>query len=119
MIEYMVIRQCAWRQLIAWIVWYLATARKASRVAEAAGVQEVPSPSAGHDPDVIVVKAKPVRLLFNRQESSMCSEWSSSTRSTSRPNCPEERRRHRVYPAEAGEIPFQSDGMLRGKVVVR
>ena len=63
--------------LIAWIVWYFWLYRKEGiQVAEVAGVQQVPiTVKGGYDPDVIVVKrGKPVRLLFNRQESSMCSE---------------------------------------------
>jgi hypothetical protein len=62
---------------IAWIVWYFWLYRKEGvQVTDVAGVQEVPiTVRGGYDPDVIVVKqGKPVRLLFTRQESSLCSE---------------------------------------------
>lgn len=110
--------------LIAWIVWYFWLYRKEGvQVAEVAGVQEVPiTVKGGYDPDVIVVKqGKPVRLLFNRQESSMCSEMVVFDKIEKSAKLPEgETVAIEFTPAEAGEIPFQCQmGMLRGKVVVR
>lgn len=110
--------------LIAWIVWYFWLYRKEGvQVAEVAGVQEVPiTVKGGYDPDVIVVKqGKPVRLLFNRQESSMCSEMVVFDKIEKSARLPEgETVAIEFTPAEAGEIPFQCQmGMLRGKVVVR
>lgn len=110
--------------LIAWIVWYFWLYRKEGvQVAEVAGVQEVPiTVKGGYTPDLIVVKqGKPVRLLFNRQESSMCSEMVVFDKIDQSAKLPEgETVAIEFTPEEAGEIPFQCQmGMLRGKVVVQ
>lgn len=109
--------------LIAWIVWYFWFYRKEGvRVTEVAGVQQVPiTVKGGYDPDVIVVKqGKPVRLLFNRQESSMCSEMVVFDKIGKSAKLPEgETVAVEFTPEETGEIPFQCQmGMLRGKLVV-
>lgn len=63
---------------IAWINWYFFLAERLSAVAVAgaSGVQEVPiAVHGGYDPaDVRVQKGVPVRLIFDRQETSSCSE---------------------------------------------
>jgi plastocyanin domain-containing protein len=63
---------------IAWINWYFFVAAKptATAVAVAGGVQEVTiQVRGGYDPaDVRVRKGAPVRLVFDRQETSGCSE---------------------------------------------
>jgi plastocyanin domain-containing protein len=110
--------------LIAWIVWYFWLYRKEGiQVAEVAGVQQVPiTVKGGYDPDVIVVKrGRPVRLLFNRQESSMCSEMVVFDKIGKSARLPEgETVAVEFTPEEAGEIPFQCQmGMLRGKLVVK
>lgn len=110
--------------LIAWIVWYFWLYRKEGvQVTEVAGVQQVPiTVKGGYDPDVIVVKhGKPVRLLFNRQESSMCSEMVVFDKIGKSAKLPEgETVAVEFTPEEVGEIPFQCQmGMLRGKVVVQ
>jgi plastocyanin domain-containing protein len=110
--------------LIAWIVWYFWLYRKEGvQVAEVAGVQQVPiTVKGGYDPDVIVVKqGRPVRLLFTRQESSMCSEMVVFDKIDKSARLPEgETVAVEFTPEAAGEIPFQCQmGMLRGKVVVR
>lgn len=110
--------------LIAWIVWYFWLYRKEGvQVAEVAGVQEVPiTVKGGYTPDLIVVKqGKPVRLLFNRQESSMCSEMVVFDKIDQSAKLPEgETVAIEFTPEEAGEIPFQCQmGMLRGKVLVQ
>lgn len=110
--------------LIAWIVWYFWLYRKEGiQVAEVAGVQQVPiTVKGGYDPDVIVVKrGKPVRLLFNRQESSMCSEMVVFDKIDKSAKLPEgETVAVEFTPEEVGEIPFQCQmGMLRGKLVVK
>jgi len=109
---------------IIWIVWYFWLYRKEGlAVTETAGVQEAAiTVKGGYDPDVIVVKrGKPVRLHFNRQESSTCSEmvvFDKIDRSASLPEG--ETVTIEFTPDEAGEIPFQCQmGMLRGKVVVK
>jgi len=109
---------------IAWIVWYFWIYRKQGvQVVEVAGVQEVPiAVKGGYTPDLIVVKrGKPVRLLFNRQESSICSEIVLFDKLGKSAKLPEgETVAIEFTPQEAGEIPFQCQmGMLRGKVVVQ
>ena len=62
---------------IAWVYWYFFRAGSAATVAAGAGgVQEVVvAVRGGYDPATIRVKAgAPVRLLFDRQETSSCSE---------------------------------------------
>lgn len=62
---------------IAWINWWFLLARRpAVRAAARGGVQEVPIVVAGgYEPAEIRVRAgTPVRLLFDRRETSPCSE---------------------------------------------
>lgn len=63
---------------IAWINWYffLAERSAATATAVAGGVQEVTiAVRGGYDPaEVRVRKGTPVRLVFDRQETSSCSE---------------------------------------------
>ena len=110
--------------LIGLIVWYFWLYRKEGvKVTEIAGVQEVPIVvKGGYDPDVIVVKrGKPVRLLFNRQESSMCSEMVVFDKLGKSTPLPEgETVAVEFTPQETGEITFQCQmGMLRGKLIVQ
>ena len=110
--------------LIGLIVWYFWLYRKEGvKVTEVAGVQEVPIVvKGGYEPDVIVVKrGKPVRLLFNRQESSMCSEMVVFDKLGTSAKLPEgETVAIEFTPQETGEIPFQCQmGMLRGKLIVQ
>ena len=110
--------------LIGLIVWYFWLYRKEGvKVTEVAGMQEVSIVvKGGYDPDVIVVKrGKPVRLLFNRQESSMCSEMVVFDKLGKSAKLPEgETVAVEFTPQETGEIPFQCQmGMLRGKLIVQ
>jgi len=63
---------------VLWINWYFFLAERRAAVAapSAGGVQEVAVVvRGGYDPAAIRVKAgRPVRLLFDRQETSGCSE---------------------------------------------
>ena len=63
---------------IAWINWYFFLAERATATATAGagGVQEVTiAVRGGYDPaDVRVRRGVPVRLVFDRQETSGCSE---------------------------------------------
>lgn len=62
---------------IAWVNWYfLVAGRRVSEAAEATGgVQEVRIRVAGgYDPAHVRVRRGPVRLVFDRQETSGCSE---------------------------------------------
>jgi plastocyanin domain-containing protein len=108
---------------IAWIVWYFWLYRKEGvQVTDVAGVQEVPiTVRGGYDPDYIVVKqGKPVRLLFTRQESSLCSEMVVLDKINQSAKLPEGKTVAIEFtPERAGEIAFQCQmGMLRGKIIV-
>lgn len=109
--------------VIAFIVWYFWLYRREGlQIAEVGGIQEVQiKVKGGYDPDVIVVKKdKPVRLLFNRQESSLCSEMVIFDKIGQSAKLPEgETVTVEFVPTEQGEISFQCQmGMLRGKVIV-
>lgn len=110
--------------VIVWIIWYFWLYRREGLAAtEAGGMQEVQiKVKGGYDPDVIVVKqGKPVRLHFNRQESSLCSEMVVFEKLNKSAKLPErETVTIEFTPEEPGEIPFQCQmGMLRGKVIVK
>lgn len=109
---------------IAWIVWYFWFYRRQGQLAtEVSGVQDVQiKVKGGYDPDVIVVKRnKPVRLHFNRQESSLCSEMVIFDKLNQSAKLPEGQTVTIEFtPETAGEIPFQCQmGMLRGKLIVQ
>jgi plastocyanin domain-containing protein len=62
---------------IAWVNWYFFLARRPAATAkETGGVQEVTiAVQGGYDPaEVKVRKGSPVRLVFDRRETSSCSE---------------------------------------------
>jgi plastocyanin domain-containing protein len=110
--------------LIAAIVWYFWLYRKQGiAVTETAGVQEVQiTVKGGYDPDTIVIKRGiPVRLLFKRQESSLCSEMVVLDSIGKSAKLPEgETVAIEFTPQGTGEIPFQCQmGMLRGRLVVQ
>jgi plastocyanin domain-containing protein len=105
------------------IIWYFWLYRKTSvTVTETSGVQEATiTVKGGYTPDVIVVKrGKPVRLHFNRQESSLCSEMVIFDKIGQSAKLPEgETVTIEFTPQAIGEIPFQCQmGMLRGKLMV-
>lgn len=109
---------------IAWIAWYFWFYRREGLQAiEVGGVQDVQvKVKGGYDPDVIVVKRnKPVRLHFNRQESSLCSEMVIFDKLNRSAKLPEGQTVTIEFtPEAAGEIPFQCQmGMLRGKLIVQ
>ncbi len=110
---------------IGWVVWFFwLYRRKGVQAFEMSGVQEVLiRVKGGYDPDVIVVrKDRPVRLHFNRQESSLCSEMVIFDEKVGQSaKLPEgETVTVEFTPRETGEISFQCQmGMLRGKVVVQ
>lgn len=63
--------------VIAWVNWYFFFAQRAAVVARASGAtQEVEiEVKGGYDPGVVRLKrGVPARLVFNRQETSSCSE---------------------------------------------
>jgi len=109
---------------IAWIAWYFWFYRRQGQLAtEVSGVQDVQiKVKGGYDPDVIVVKRnEPVRLHFNRQESSLCSEMVIFDKLNQSAKLPEGQTVTIEFtPEAAGEIPFQCQmGMLRGKLIVQ
>ena len=62
---------------IAWVNWYFFLARRSAATAtQTGGVQEVTiAVQGGYDPaEVKVRKGSPVRLVFDRRETSSCSE---------------------------------------------
>jgi len=62
---------------IAWVNWYFFFAERGAAVAKASGgIQEVEiEVKGGYDPGVVRLKrGVPARLVFNRQETSSCSE---------------------------------------------
>jgi plastocyanin domain-containing protein len=63
---------------IAWVNWYFFLAKRsaASATVTAGGMQELTiAVQGGYEPSVVRVKAgAPVRLVFDRKESSSCSE---------------------------------------------
>lgn len=111
--------------LVVWIIWYFWGSKRTAVAAKVAdgGVQEIyVRVKGGYDPDRIAVEAgRPVRLLFNRQETAACSEMvlfpdfgisrALPTGETVTIELPAPR---------AGEYPFSCQmGMLRGTLVAR
>ena len=109
--------------IIALIVWYFWLSKPAGTAAgvTSGGVQEAfIVVRGGYSPDTIRVTAgRPVRLVFNRQDSDACSErvvldaFGLSAELPQGSNVPLE-----FTPTEAGTYEFACQmGMLRGKVV--
>jgi plastocyanin domain-containing protein len=107
--------------LIAWFFWFAPKGQTRAAVGTG-GVQEVAvTVKGGYTPDIIVVKAgQPVRLHFNRQESSACSErvlFPDFQKSASLPEGQDVT--VEIMPDKPGEYGFQCQmGMLRGKLIV-
>ena len=106
--------------LIAWYFWF--SEKKGVRAAVKGDVQEVlVQVKGGYNPDVIVVQhGKPVRLIFNRQETASCSEmvlfpdFNKSAKLPTGENVVVE-----LVPEKPGEYDFSCQmGMLRGKLIV-
>ncbi|HEV8611890.1 MAG TPA: cupredoxin domain-containing protein [Gemmatimonadales bacterium] len=110
---------------IAWVLWYFFFARRAAaRPALAgAGVQEISvTVRGGYDPAEIEVEAgRPVRLWFDRQETSGCSEEVLLPDFKIRRFLPPLRKTAVEFtPQHPGEYEFTCGmGMLRGKLIVR
>ena len=106
------------------IVWYFfLSERVGTRIAATAeGVQEaLIVVKGGYTPDILVVKAgRPVRLSFNRQETSSCSEMVLFPAFDKSARLPEgETVTIEFTPEQPGEYDFQCQmGMLRGKLIV-
>jgi plastocyanin domain-containing protein len=109
--------------LIAGIVWYFWLSRNRGVQAElSGGVQSaLIVVKGGYTPDTVVVeRGRPVRLLFRREESALCSERVVLPAFDRSARLPEgEEVTVEFVPTERGEFPFACQmGMLRGRVVV-
>ncbi len=110
--------------LIGFIVWFFWLVRtKGVRAALTSGgyQEQMVLVKGGYTPDVIVVvRGKPVRLNFVRQESASCSEMVLVPAFNKSANLPEgETVPVEFLPKEPGEYEFQCQmGMLRGKLIV-
>jgi plastocyanin domain-containing protein len=110
--------------MIAWINWYFFFAQRgAARVAVgASGRQDVTiTVRGGYDPAAIHVRrGAPVRLIFDRQETSGCSEEVVIPAFGIRKYLPaNEKTPVEFTPASAGSVEFTCGmGMLRGRIVV-
>ncbi len=106
--------------LVAWYFWFSTKEGEAARVA--GGVQEaLVTVKGGYTPDVIIVKkGKPVRLVFERLESSPCSERVVFKDFDISKLLPEgEKITIEFTPERAGEYEFTCQmGMYRGRLVV-
>lgn len=109
---------------IAWVNWYffLTSGSAGTAAAGAGGMDEVEiGVRGGYDPAEVRVRAgRPVRLLFDRQETSGCSEEVVIPDfGVRRFLPPHERTAVEITPREAGTYEFTCGmGMLRGRIVV-
>jgi plastocyanin domain-containing protein len=104
-------------------VWYFWLSRSRGVVAAAAGgVQSaLIVVKGGYTPDTIVVeRGRPVRLVFRREESALCSERVVLPAFDKSAVLPEgEEVAVEIIATEPGEYPFSCQmGMLRGRIVV-
>ncbi len=108
--------------LIAWFFW-LSPRPQTRAGAGSGGAQEVAiRVRGGYTPDVIVIKAgQPVRLIFLRQESAVCSEMVLFPDFKKSARLPEgEEVTLELTPERPGEYEFQCQmGMLRGKLIAQ
>jgi len=107
---------------IAWVNWYFFSARRPAAVASvASGAQEVTvAVRGGYEPATIRVKAgAPVRLIFDRQETSGCSEEVVFADFGIRRFLPaHEKTTIELTPAKPGTYEFTCGmSMLRGRIV--
>lgn len=110
---------------IAWVLWYFLLAHRAAAVAspKQTGVQEIRvTVRGGYDPAEIEVQAgRPVRLVFDRKETSGCSEEVLLPDFRIRRFLPANQQTPVEFtPERPGEHEFTCGmGMLRGKLIVR
>ena len=109
---------------IAWVNWYffLAERSAAAAVAGGGGAQEVTiEVRGGYSPSVVrLQRGVPARLVFDRQETSSCSEEVVLGEFGIRRFLPaHEKTVVEILPGEAGTFEFTCGmGMLRGRIVV-
>lgn len=109
--------------LIGAIVWYFWLSRNRGVQAELwDGAQSaLIVVKGGYTPDTVVVeRGRPVRLIFRREESALCSERVVLPAFDRSAVLPEGREVSVEFlPTERGEFPFACQmGMLRGRIVV-
>jgi plastocyanin domain-containing protein len=109
--------------LIGWIVWYLWLSHSAGVQAGITGgfQSALVIVKGGYTPDTIVVaQGRPVRLIFRREESALCSERvviPGFDKSAVLPEGAEVT--IEFLPTQKGEYPFACQmGMLKGRIVV-
>ena len=106
--------------LVAWYFWF--SKKKGEMISITGGVQQAyVTVKGGYTPDVIIVKAgEPVSLVFERQESSPCSErviFKDFDISTLLPEG--EKVTVEFTPEKPGEYEFACQmGMFRGRLIV-
>jgi plastocyanin domain-containing protein len=107
--------------LIVWFFW-MAQKKGTRATVTSSGYQEaMVLVKGGYTPDMIMVeRGKPVRLTFQREESSSCSEMVRFPDFGKSAHLPEGQRVPIEFmPDQTGEFEFQCQmGMLRGKVIV-
>jgi plastocyanin domain-containing protein len=109
---------------IAWVNWYFFLARRAAAVAQpgSGGAQQsVITVRGGYSPaEIRVRKGVPVRLIFDRQETSGCSEEIVFPAFGIRRFLPAHQRTAVEFtPTESGSFDFTCGmSMLRGKLIV-
>ena len=109
---------------IAWVNWYFFLAERTAvqAVARDGGVQEVAiTVKSGYDPATVRVRhGQPVRLVFDRQETSSCSEEVVLGDFAVRRFLPAFKRTTVEFtPRKAGTYDFSCGmGMLHGKLIV-
>jgi plastocyanin domain-containing protein len=109
---------------IAWVNWYffLAGRTVATAAAAAGGMQEVTiGVRGGYEPSQVRVRAgSPVRLVFDRQETSVCSEEVVIPDFGIRRFLPAHQKTAvEITPRQAGTHEFTCGmGMLRGRLIV-
>ncbi len=109
--------------LIAFVAWYFWFSKKKGEMAGVtAGVQEAfITVKGGYTPDVVIVKAgKPLRFVFERRESSPCSERVVFKDFNVSKLLPEgEKVTVEFTPESPGEYEFACQmGMFRGRLIV-
>ncbi len=108
---------------IGLIVWYFWLSKSRGVQASVAGDMQsaLVVVRGGYTPDTIVVeRGRPVRLVFRREESAVCSERVTIPAFDKSALLPEgEEVTVEFLPTEKGEFPFTCQmGMLRGRIVV-
>ena len=107
--------------LVVWFFWLKKQVGTRAALTSGGWQEQMVLVKGGYTPDTIVaVAGKPLRLIFQREESSPCSEMvifdtfgKSAALPEGRPTAVE------LMPQKAGEYPFSCQmGMLRGRLVV-